>query len=179
MTLTLITGGARSGKSSAAVELARGWGDRVTFIATAEPLDEAMTRRIERHRRDRPPSWEVIEEPLHLGQAVDLAPREHCLVIDCLTLWTSNAMAAGITDEQIVGGARRCAELAAARSSPVIVVTNEVGSGIVPANDMARRYRDVLGLVNTAWSRTADAAYLAVAGRLLPLMRTDEAIHVD
>jgi adenosylcobinamide kinase / adenosylcobinamide-phosphate guanylyltransferase len=179
MTLTLITGGARSGKSSAAVELARRWGDRVTLIATAEPLDDEMARRIERHRRDRPSSWQVIEEPLHLGHAVDLAPREDCLVIDCLTLWTSNAMAAGIADEQIVGRARRCAELAAARSSPVIVVTNEVGSGIVPSNDMARSYRDVLGLVNTAWSRAADAAYLAVAGRLLPLIRADEATRVD
>jgi adenosylcobinamide kinase/adenosylcobinamide-phosphate guanylyltransferase len=179
MTVTLITGGVRSGKSSAAVALARRWGDGVTFIATAEPLDEDMARRIERHRRDRPSSWEVIESPLHLGDAVDLAPRAHCLVIDCLTLWTSNAMAAGITDEQIVERARGCAELAAARRSPVIVVTNEVGSGIVPSSDLARRYRDVLGLVNTAWSRAADAAYLAVAGRLLQLMRTDEAIHVD
>lgn len=179
MALTLITGGARSGKSSAAVELARGWPGGVTLIATAEPRDEEMARRIARHRRDRPSSWEVIEEPLHLRHAADLAPRGHCLVIDCLTLWTSNAMAAGINDSQIVNDARRSAELAAARSSPVIVVTNEVGSGIVPSNDMARTYRDLLGLVNSAWSRAADGAYLAVAGRLLPLMRADEAIRVD
>jgi adenosyl cobinamide kinase/adenosyl cobinamide phosphate guanylyltransferase len=179
MTVTLITGGARSGKSSVALELARPWGDRVTFIATAEPLDVEMARQIERHRRDRPSSWGVIEEPLHICHAVALAPREHCLVLDCLTMWTSNAMAAGIPDEQIVRRARRCAELAADRSSPVIVVTNEVGSGIVPANEMARRYRDVLGLVNTSWSKAADAAYLAVAGRLLPLLSTVEAIRVE
>lgn len=179
MTVTLITGGARSGKSSAALELAQVWGDPVTFIATAESLDAEMADRIERHRRERPASWTVIEEPLHIGQAVALAPAEHCLVLDCLTLWSSNAMAAGIGDDEIVRQAEQCAALAVARSSPVIVVTNEVGSGIVPANDISRRYRDLLGLVNAAWSRTGDAAYLAVAGRLLPLLRTDEVIRVQ
>jgi adenosylcobinamide kinase / adenosylcobinamide-phosphate guanylyltransferase len=179
MTVTLITGGARSGKSTAALELARAWGGCVTFIATAEPLDAEMAQRIDRHRRDRPDSWELVEEPLEIDEAMALAPAAHCLLLDCLTLWTSNAMAGGLDDETIVRQARRHAEFAALRSSPVIAVTNEVGSSIVPANGMARRYRELLGRVNMAWSGAADSAFLAVAGRLLPLPRADEAAHVE
>lgn len=171
MPLNLITGGARSGKSVLAVDLARSWSHEVAFIATAEALDDEMTSRIQRHRRERPAHWSLIEEPLALEAAVAASPADAGLVIDCLTLWTANAMAAGLEDEEIVRRGELAARAAAGRRPPTVAVTNEVGSGVVPDNEMARRYRDLLGRVNVSWAEAAEAAFLVVAGRLLPLLR--------
>jgi adenosylcobinamide kinase / adenosylcobinamide-phosphate guanylyltransferase len=168
MGLLFLTGGARSGKSSLALRLAAGQRAPVVFVATGEPNDPEMAARIERHRGERTSSWRTIEEPLELRGAIEQAGASDCLVVDCLTLWTANALEQYGSD----GVELRAAEAAAAARARVgltIVVTNEVGSGIVPVNDLARSYRDLLGKVNAIWAEAADDAYLVVAGRTLQL----------
>ncbi|RDI94733.1 bifunctional adenosylcobinamide kinase/adenosylcobinamide-phosphate guanylyltransferase [Meiothermus sp. QL-1] len=162
--LVLVTGGVRAGKSQFAQELAqRLGGEEVSFLATAEPLDEEMRARIEQHRRARPGAWETLEVPLWVPEALRRA-RFGVVVLDCLTLWVSNLMHREEAVEPQVE-----ALLAAWRESgkTLVVVTNEVGMGIVPENPLARRYRDVLGAANRQVARAAQQVYLLVAG--LPL----------
>lgn len=167
MGLLLLTGGVRSGKSRLAARMTAAWGGPVVVVATGEPRDEEMAERIRRHRADRPPQWGVVEEPVDLEGALARVPEEACLLVDCLTLWVSNLMERGLSDAEIGERARKAASLAAARGSPSLVVTNEVGSGIVPANDLARRFADVLGRVNAIWAEEAERVLLVVAGRVV------------
>ncbi|WP_419855518.1 bifunctional adenosylcobinamide kinase/adenosylcobinamide-phosphate guanylyltransferase [Candidatus Poriferisodalis sp.] len=187
--LIAFTGGARSGKSTAALSAATSTGAPVTFIATAEAGDDEMTERIERHRADRPAVWATIEAPIHLAQAVEQVDAEATIVVDCLSMWVSNRMLAEraavetepgsesgtgerlSTDSAraVVAEAGDLGERLRERSGTAIVVTNEVGSGVVPATPLGRAYRDVLGSVNQAIFAAADRAYLVVAGRLLEL----------
>lgn len=170
--LLLLTGGARSGKSRLAAELASRWDGPVTFIATASAEDEDMRSRIARHREARPSGWTTTEEPLDVVGALRAAAPAACVVLDCVTLWVSNLMMHDCDDAAIRDAATVAAGVAASRSSPTIVVTNEVGAGIVPAVEIARRYRDVLGNVNQTWAAAAGRVYLTVAGcaiRLEPL----------
>jgi adenosylcobinamide kinase/adenosylcobinamide-phosphate guanylyltransferase len=176
MSLTLLLGGARSGKSRLAVRLAEGSGRPVVVIATGEARDDEMAERIRRHREERPPAWSIKEEPLDLEEAMSDAPDDACVLLDCLTLWVSNLLEHGLSDLQIEDRARAAAGSAASRTAGTIAVTNEVGSGIVPANALARRYADVLGRVNAIWAQAADRAALVVAGRILPLSSTDPLI---
>jgi adenosyl cobinamide kinase/adenosyl cobinamide phosphate guanylyltransferase len=169
MGLTLLLGGTRSGKSRVAVGLARQSGTHVVVIATAEPRDDDMAERIRRHRADRPPHWETVEEPTELESALRRVPLGTTVLIDCLTLWLSNLMERNFSDVDIEDAARSAAAFAASRSGATIVVSNEVGSGIVPANAIARRYADLLGQVNTVWADAATQSFLVVAGRVLPL----------
>ena len=166
--LTLLLGGARSGKSTFAVELGRAWAGSVTFLATAEPLDDDMTHRIDRHRAERPP-WATVEEPLDLDGALGAVAADHLVIVDCLTLWVSNLLLAGVGEEQIAERARAAAEIAAARPAPVVAITNEVGWGIVPANELARVYQDALGRTNQCWAAAAARSLLLVAGRAVQL----------
>jgi adenosylcobinamide kinase / adenosylcobinamide-phosphate guanylyltransferase len=168
MTLVLLIGGARSGKSALALRLAQEQRSSVVFLATAQAGDAEMTQRIAQHARERPAAWKTIEEPLQLRDAIDSVGPEECLVIDCLTLWTSNALNA-FTAAQIEADAAAAAGAAAARPGLTVVVTNEVGLGIVPDNQLARTYRDLLGRVNSIWAQAADHVYLLVAGRALAL----------
>lgn len=169
--LIAFTGGARSGKSTAALSAAMSAGAPVTFIATAEAGDDEMAERIERHRADRPASWTTTEAPIHLALAVDQVDAEATIVIDCLSMWVSNRMLAedAAGTRSIVAEAGDLGERLRERSGTAIVVTNEVGSGIVPATSLGRAYRDVLGSVNQAIFASANRAYLVVAGRLLEL----------
>jgi adenosyl cobinamide kinase/adenosyl cobinamide phosphate guanylyltransferase len=169
MGLTLLLGGTRSGKSRLAVQLARLSGTGVVVIATAEPRDDEMAERIRRHRADRPTHWETLEEPTELESALRRVPLGATVLIDCLTLWLSNLMERNVSDRDIAAAARSAAAFAASRSGATIVVSNEVGSGIVPANAIARRYADVLGQINTVWADAATQSFLVVAGRVLPL----------
>jgi adenosyl cobinamide kinase/adenosyl cobinamide phosphate guanylyltransferase len=169
MGLTFLVGGARSGKSTLALRLAGESGRTVVFIATSEPRDEEMAARIERHRRERRPEWSTVEAPLDLSGALVAAPEEACVVLDCLTLWTSNALEAGWTDEAVAQAAEEVARLAASRVAPTVVVSNEVGLGVVPDTPLGRRYRDVLGHVNAIFAAAAERACLVVAGRALEL----------
>jgi adenosylcobinamide kinase / adenosylcobinamide-phosphate guanylyltransferase len=170
MGLTLLLGGARSGKSALAVRLAERWGGPVTVVATLEPGDPEMAERIVRHRAARPAGWSTVEAPVELERALAGAAADACVVVDCLTLWVANLLERGLADDQIRGRAREAAALAAARGAPTVAVSNEVGAGIVPAAALARRYRDLLGEVNAAWAAAAETAVLLVAGRVLPLL---------
>ena len=172
MALTVLTGGARSGKSAAAVAAATASGAPVTFIATAEPGDGEMAERIQRHRARRPAGWTTVEAPHDLAGAVTEVDPADMIIVDCLAIWVTNRMLdeARPTDADIEDEAARLARLLAERRGQGLVVTNEVGSGVVPATPLGREFRDLLGTVNQAVVRAADAAYLVVAGRLLPLV---------
>jgi adenosylcobinamide kinase / adenosylcobinamide-phosphate guanylyltransferase len=168
VSLILLLGGARSGKSSLAVRLA---GDRATFVATATAGDEEMEERIERHRAERPAEWTTVEEPMELGSALAAVPDEEPVVVDCLTIWLSNLAAASWEEAAIEREAEAVARQAAARVGLTVVVSNEVGLGIVPATPLGRRYRDLLGTVNRVFAAEADRAFFVVAGRGLELER--------
>lgn len=167
MPLTLLLGGARSGKSALAVDIARGWPGAVTFIATAEAGDADMAARVARHREERPSSWGCLEEPLDLGRAIAVGG-EDGVIVDCLTLWTANLLEERSTEETLAE-AHRVAVLAAGREEPTVAVSNEVGLGVHPATARGREFRDVLGRVNAIWAEAADEALFVVAGRALEL----------
>jgi adenosylcobinamide kinase/adenosylcobinamide-phosphate guanylyltransferase len=169
MPFVLLLGGARSGKSALATEIAKGWETPVTFIGTAEARDAEMTARIAHHRADRPPAWVTIEEPVRLLDAVLQVPVDHLILIDCLTLWVSNLMERREDREKILDAAREVASALGARSSGAVVISNEVGLGIVPDNELGRSYRDMLGSVNTAFAALASRTGLMVAGRVQEL----------
>ncbi len=175
MTLILLVGGARSGKSTLALQLAARASDEVVFIATGEPRDAEMHERIENHRRERPGSWTTIEEPLELEAVLADVEANTALIVDCLTLWAANALDAyGPAETE-----RRAAAAATAASSRrglTIAVSNEVGSGIVPATPLGRSYRDLLGRVNALWAERADDVLLLVAGRALRLLPPGELV---
>lgn len=166
--LTLLLGGARSGKSRLAVDLASRHPGPVTFIVTGEPLDEDMAARIDRHRAERPAHWSTVEEPLALEAALEDVARG-IVVIDCLTLWVSNLLGSDYEGTRILSDALRVAEIAQRRLHAVVVVTNEVGSGIIPGDALSRHYCDLLGRVNTIFSEHAHEAHFVAAGRSLLL----------
>ena len=154
MTLVVLVGGARSGKSTLAVERAAAEGAPVTFIATGEAGDEEMAARIALHRAERPTDWTTIEEPVDVRGAIYSVPPGDTVIVDCLSLWVANGGDGAVL---------------APRAGLTIAVTNEVGLGIVPENALARAYRDDLGRVNASWVDAADEAYFVVAGRMLRL----------
>lgn len=177
--LILVTGGSRSGKSGFALSLAEGRAAPRVFLATAQAFDEEMESRIAAHRRARPASWGLVEEPIEVPRALRRA-RESAptVLLDCVTLWMSNLL---LADESFGEreAARAAAELvAAARESAagggaeaggggdvaVIIVTNEVGSGVVPDNTLARRFRDCAGRANQLIAQAADEVYFLVSG---------------
>jgi adenosylcobinamide kinase / adenosylcobinamide-phosphate guanylyltransferase len=169
MALTFVLGGARSGKSALAVRLASTFASPVVVVVTAEARDDEMTERIRRHQESRPSEWQTVEAPVELAGAIDSLGDDVAVVLDCLTLWVSNAIEARRDDTAIVAEAAEVAKTLAARSDHAVVVSNEVGLGIVPTNALARRYRDLLGEVNAAFARVADRSYLMVAGRAVAL----------
>lgn len=168
--LTLLLGGARSGKSTAAVRLAEVSGAPVCFIATSPRIagDDDLDARIDAHRAERPVHWRTIEAEFDLAGALTDAADHHAIV-DCLTVWLGNLMHHDRTDEEILATSAAALAIAARRAADTTVVTNEVGMGIVPADAMSRRYRDLLGRINQAWVEQADRALLVIAGRTLPL----------
>ena len=165
MSLVVLLGGARSGKSRLALERARSSGAAVVFVATGEALDDEMADRIARHKAERPAEWETVEEPVDLERAIAGAAPDVTVVVDCLSLWVANVFEAAPAED--------LAELAAARATArpglTVAVTNEVGLGIVPDNERARRSRDVLGRGTATWAAAADEAYFVVAGRAMRL----------
>lgn len=169
MSVTLLLGGVASGKSRLAAGRIGAGTSPAFLIATAEAGDEEMAEKIERHRRARPPGWTVIEEPRDLVSALGRVPDDAGLVVDCLTLWVANLAGAGLGEDEILGGAEDAAALVAARPGETVVVSNEVGSGIVPANASARGYRQLLGRVNSIWAAHSRRVFLVVAGGLVPV----------
>ena len=174
MTLVTLLGGARSGKSRLAIELATATRAPVTYVATGEARDAEMTERIEAHRRARPAGWATVEEPLALEAAVAALPADHVAIVDCLSLWVANVLERGDTEDEIVASAARAAAAAATRSELVVGVSNEVGLGIVPMSPLGRTYRDLLGVANRTWVEASVEAAFVVAGRALPLAPGDD-----
>lgn len=123
-----------------------------------------MVERIRQHRSSRPSEWLVVEEPTEILAAVNGVDDGAGMIIDCLTLWVSNLLGLGLEDREVLGRARHVSERARDRAGQTIVVSNEVGSGIVPDNALARRYRDLLGSVNSIWAGASHAVFATVAG---------------
>jgi adenosyl cobinamide kinase/adenosyl cobinamide phosphate guanylyltransferase len=167
MALVLLLGGARSGKSAMAVRLASDSQASVTFIATASAGDEEMAERIRRHREARAVDWKTVEAPIDVLGPIGTTAAGDFIVIDCLTLWVANLLGQGAGAFEISSAASEI--VGALRARDCVVVTNEVGLGIVPVNELARRFRDALGDVNALFAAAADRAVLMVAGRAIDL----------
>ena len=175
MSTTLIIGGARSGKSDLALEIARKWGRAVTFIATAEARDDEMRKRIAQHQAERDSAWITLEAPIEVAEAISNTPEENLIILDCLTLWVSNLFDRGIEPEA-EARARQAGAALGRRTTPSLVITNEVGSGIVPDNAAARAYRDLLGSINSIFAADSREVLLVAAGRVSPLKKPEEVI---
>jgi len=161
----LVTGGARSGKSRFALRSAEGMGDRRLFIATAQALDEEMKDRINAHRRDRGKTWKTLDEPFNILEAVESGIRTcDVILLDCITLWLTN-----IYLRDGGAGTQKAVEdfsgfISEECRTNIVMVTNEVGFGIVPENPMAREFRDVAGFANQRLAEVCDEVYLVVCG---------------
>ena len=165
MSLTLVLGGARSGKSRFAEQLALNGGQACVYVATAEAFDDEMRTRIAEHRARRGPEWRTVDAPRRLAEAIDAeADPGRVVLVDCLTLWLSNALLADVDIGDEIEGLLAALGRAA---GPVVLVSNEVGSGVVPDNALARAFRDHQGRLNAAVAAIADRVTLVVAG--LPL----------
>ena len=170
----LILGGARSGKSRLAEQLAAGSGLAVRYIATSQALDGEMSARIAHHRQRRPAAWGLIEEPLELARVLrDNAAAERCLLVDCLTLWLTNLL---MLEDEARLAAEREALLECLSELPgrVILVSNETGLGIVPLGELSRRYVDAAGWLHQALAARCQRVVFTVAG--LPMVLKGEAL---
>jgi len=165
--MIFVLGGSRSGKSTFALKKTSAVSGKKAFIATAECLDEEMRMRIEKHRQERSKDWVTYEEPLYIAQLMEKIRGGYDVVlIDCLTLWLSNIMHAGLYVEDEV---KRLTLAISGNCPPFLyIISNEVGLGIVPASPMGREYRDNLGFLNQEIARIASNVYFMVAG--IPLM---------
>jgi len=166
----LILGGARSGKSALAQQRAEESGLEVVYIATAQVLDQEMAERIGRHRQARPAGWRLVEEPLALAQALQAhAAADRCLLVDCLTLWLNNLLAQ--SEDRLLLEKQTLLETLPTLPGTIILVSNEVGQGIVPVNPLARRFRDEAGWLHQALAQCCERVTLTIAG--LPLSLKD------
>lgn len=164
-TITLILGGARSGKSSYAQRLAAR-ARRVVYLATAQACDDEMRAKIERHRKERPASWKTVEVPLELDAAVsEYGEKDICLLIDCLTIFTANLLQAEAGNEQaILERVDRLRSSLLSTTASVIMVSNEVGSSVVPEYSSGRQFRDLLGEINQTIAQISGNVILMIAG---------------
>ena|SRR3989338_1145917 len=165
-----ILGGARSGKSAYALNLAKERSRKVLYIATAEAGDSEMKSRISKHKASRPRYWKTIEEPLDLIAALKKHKHKYeVIIIDCLTLYLSNLMHKGLTQGTVIKRIKDAAAYIKAMRESVVVISNEVGLGIVPENKLAREFRDIAGLANQIMAEAADEAVFIQAGIPLKL----------
>lgn len=175
--VTLVLGGVRSGKSRFALEIASK-APNVTFVATARACDDEMRVKIERHRSERPGHWKTREEPLKLAEVIaETRASDELVLVDCLTLFAANLMEAHGQDRSALLAAIE--ELIAAlriTKCRVVLVSNEVGSGIVPAHAAGRQFRDVLGELNQQVAAIADSVILMIAGLPLPIKGSIEGL---
>lgn len=165
MGLILVTGGVRSGKSAFAERLASAAGDDVGYVATAEALDDDMARRIAAHRAGRPGGWVTAEEPRAPAAGVAANAQRRAVLLDCLTMFVSNILLGGGDPWPAISHEiEALIQHSQSMSGPLIVVTNEVGLGVVPPTELGRTFRDLLGRANQRLAAAADEAYLLVAG---------------
>ncbi|MBM3106778.1 MAG: bifunctional adenosylcobinamide kinase/adenosylcobinamide-phosphate guanylyltransferase [Pseudomonas sp.] len=170
--LNLILGGARSGKSRLAEQLAERSGLAVIYVATSEPLDGEMNARVQLHRERRPDSWGLIEEPLALAQVLRAnASAEHCLLVDCLTLWLTNLLMLD-NPQRLLAERSALLECLAELPGEIILVSNETGLGVVPMGELTRRYVDEAGWLHQAIAERCQRVVLSVAGLPLTLKGT-------
>lgn len=163
--LIFITGGVRSGKSQFALQIGKEYPSPKVYLATAQALDEEMAQRIKRHKESRPLEWETIEEPKEIVKTIKEEGEKFCLIlIDCLTLWISNLLMAGWSGERILSETEDLLQACGQTRCSFIMVSNEVGWGIVPDNESARFFRDVAGMVHQKIAQKADEVYLMVCG---------------
>ena len=163
--ISLILGGAASGKTAFAENLAASTGRGLVYLATAQILDEEMRSKIDRHRKLRGSKWRTVEEPMDAGRALAAIGGDNVVLMDCATMWLSNRMLAGHdsgeTEAELMAGLSLCA-------APVVIVSNEVGNSIVPENALAREFREAQGRLNQKLAAKADLVVQVVAG--LPLI---------
>ncbi|MBC7521309.1 MAG: bifunctional adenosylcobinamide kinase/adenosylcobinamide-phosphate guanylyltransferase [Sandarakinorhabdus sp.] len=165
--MTFFLGGARSGKSRLAQQLAEAQSGALVYLATGQAFDAEMVDRIQRHRADRGPRWRTVDCPLELPAAIAReAVTGNVVLVDCLTLWSSNLL---LADADASAAANDLLAAIAAATGPVILVSNEVGLGIVPDNALARRFRDDVGRLHQAVAALADAVHFVAAGLSLRL----------
>ncbi|MBA3009563.1 MAG: bifunctional adenosylcobinamide kinase/adenosylcobinamide-phosphate guanylyltransferase [Proteobacteria bacterium] len=172
--ITLVIGGCRSGKSSFALEEAnqikQGQARGKIFLATSVPTDPEMDKRVRKHREERGEDWLTIEEPVMIHKAIEqVSKTADVILVDCLTLWTSNLLFAEYDEERIMEAVGLLTAALEQSFCPVFLVSNEVGYGIVPDNFLARQFRDLAGLVNQKIAAKADRVFLTVAGIALPI----------
>lgn len=171
--LSLLLGGARSGKSDLAVRLGESWEGDVTFVATATAGDDDMAARITRHQNERPSDWQLIEqEHFSSSDAASLAG-DALVIIDCFTLLVSNLLFSGHGEASVIGHVSSLGDALAARTAPTIAISNEVGLGIHPETPLGREYRDILGRANRALAQAAETTLFVAAGKVLPLTDLD------
>lgn len=181
--LTLIIGGARSGKSAFAEKLAARH-ERVLFVATAEALDDEMRQRIAKHQDNRPATWHTLEEPRAVAEVITSTDVAHnVLLLDCLTLWVSNLLLdmeeQSGAEQHITAEAERLLAAYEASDAEWIVVTNDVGGGVVPPTVLGRAFQDALGRVNQLFAARADKVYQMTAGIALDLKTLGGAPYKD
>jgi len=164
--LIFIIGGCRSGKSTYALQTAeRIPAEKKIFIATCLPQDDEMKQRVAKHQTARSQNWITVEEPLHLPEAIlQNSRRAEVILIDCLTLWVNNLLMETDDEKQLEQTISQLINTLEKTTRPIVLVSNEVGTGIVPENKLARQYRDIIGLVNQAVAKTASKVIWMVAG---------------
>jgi adenosylcobinamide kinase/adenosylcobinamide-phosphate guanylyltransferase len=166
--IIFVSGGCRSGKSRHALELADGMSkNKKIFIATCQPHDEEMRQRVARHQQDRGKDWITLEVPVDLPEAITQnGSRGDVILVDCLTLWISNLLTKTpkISEDDLIGSVENLTRNLQTANCPVILVSNEVGTGIVPEHQLARQFRDVMGLTNQRVAACADRVIWMVAG---------------
>ena len=159
-----VTGGARSGKSSFALECAERYGKKA-FLATAEPFDEEMTVRVEKHKEERGSDFYTVEEPVYIGEALREIPENiDVVLVDCLTVWAGNLLYKLESNEAIMSHVERLLDVLQNPPCNIILVSNEVGMGIVPENAMAREFRDIAGIINQKVANVSTEAWLLCSG---------------
>jgi adenosylcobinamide kinase / adenosylcobinamide-phosphate guanylyltransferase len=167
LTIALVGGAVRSGKSAFALAHAQRLGERRAFVATAEPLDDEMSARVARHRAERGTGFATVEEPRDLPGALARLEGFDVVVVDCLTLWLSNLLVGGVGPGPIDEQVEALAAVLARRRFRAVLVTNEVGMGIVPETPLGRAFRDLAGKTHQRLAAIADEIYLAALGVVL------------
>ena len=163
--MIFITGGCRSGKSRYALDYANQHFSRKLYLATSEILDEEMARRVENHKRMRGPEWQTVEEPLQIADKIrQYGDQTEIILLDCLTLWMSNLLMKSDDDETIIAEVDRLIEAIRECQCTLLIVSNEVGMGIVPAESLSRRFRDLSGMTNQRIAEAAGTVIFMVSG---------------
>ncbi|MCM8785672.1 MAG: bifunctional adenosylcobinamide kinase/adenosylcobinamide-phosphate guanylyltransferase [Candidatus Omnitrophica bacterium] len=164
--IIFITGPVRSGKSRFAVKIAKEKFKNVVFIATGKPIDDEMKERIKKHKESRPKEWKTIEEEIDIENFIK---NGNAYIIDCLTTWITNLIVNGYKEKEIIRKVEKLIENIRKTNSSAIIISNEVGWGIVPENKLARDFRDIIGNIHQIIVEKSDIFYLIVAGVPLKL----------